>query len=152
MPSAVDKATWEWVSQNGELDELLRFLDAGNPRALDLDQIAWRMGDRASFDRVTAALGRRGVMAPVLWQYAVKHRDSARTSEFLGRNRAILDGVGVSFRSELLSVDPMERASYEHYLRAPRERASARLGGRREILGDRLLVGTAGSWRIVLRD
>ena len=60
VPSTVDKATWEWVSQNGELDELLRFLDAGNPRTLDLGQIAWRMGDRASFDRVTAALGRRG--------------------------------------------------------------------------------------------
>lgn len=137
VPSTVDKATWEWVSQNGDLDELLRFLDAGNPRALDLGQIAWRMGDRASFDRVTAALGRRGVLAPVLWQYAVKHRDSARTSEFLGRNRVILDRVGVSFRSDLLTVDAMERASYEHLAYEPLVNGRAHaFGGRRQILND----------------
>ena len=97
------------------------------------------MGDRASFDRVTAALGRRGVLAPVLWQYAVKHRDSARTSEFLGRNRVILDRVGVSFRSDLLTVDAMERASYEHLAYEPLVNGRAHaFGGRRQILNDQL--------------
>ena len=138
VPSTVDKATWEWVSQNGELDELLRFLDAGNPRTLDLGQIAWRMGDRASFDRVTAALGRRAILAPALWQYAEAPRQRADVG-FLGRNRAILDRVGVSFRSDLLTVDAMEQADYEHLAYEPLVNGRAHaFGGRRQILNDQL--------------
>lgn len=139
VPTTVDKATWEWVSQNGSLDELIGFLDAGNPRSLDLGQVAWRMGERASFDRVTAALERRGVMEPVLWQYGVKHQDSARTREYLGTNRAMLDRVGQSFRSELLTVDPMERATYEHLAYEPLVNGRTHVfGGRHTILNDQL--------------
>lgn len=112
--SSFDEESWDWISQNAELDRLLAYLAGANPLTLDLDLIAWRMRDRASFDAIRNVLVRRNVYDETLWQYALLHRAPEPTSEYLAMNERIVGLVGPAFESPLLQVEPRERAFYEH--------------------------------------
>lgn len=135
--SKEDTTTWDWVSQNGELGEVLEFLRAGNPLALDLTKIAWRMADIQAFRQVTKTLGDQNVYSPELWKYAVEHRDAGAAREFLSMGSVPSERVGFPFDSPLLTVDPKGRALYEHLAYEPLVNGRTyAFGGRREILND----------------
>jgi len=135
--SSVDTSSWEWVSQNAELPEVIEFLGKGNPRSLDLALIAWRMKERASFDAITATLAQRNVYSPVLWQYGVKHRDDRTAMEFLATNGTLISRVEAPFASPLFSLDAQDRGFYEHLAYEPLINGrSHQFGGQRRILND----------------
>lgn len=143
-----DTDSWEWISQNADLPSLLNYLGQSNPRTIDLSQIAWRMSDRASFDAIRVELSRRNVFHPTLWQYAVKHRASDATAEYLGMNGEMLSRVGESFTSPLLTVEPRKRASYEHLAYEPLVNGRTfAFGGERRILNNEFAAQYMGFLR-----
>lgn len=146
--SEVDRSTWDWISQNGSIEEVVAFLEAGNPLTLDLERIAWRMGDRGAFDAVTSTLAARQVSAPVLEQYAVKLEDVEGTRRFLSTNSRVLGLVEAPFSSPLYSVDAVDRGLYEHLAFEPLIRGrSHEAGSERRILNDEF----AAQYRSFLR-
>ena len=117
--TSADEDSWEWISQNAELERLLAYLEGANAWTLDLDQIAWRMRDRASFDAIRNVLARRNVYDATLWQYALLHRAPEPTSEYLAMNERVIGLVGPVFDSPLLEVVLRDRAMYEHLAYEP---------------------------------
>ncbi len=131
----VDQNTWEWVSQNAEVPQLLEYLANSNVRTLDLRSIAWRMSDAGVFRSVTDALALRGVYPDSLWKYAVKHRDHARTKRFLEGQESLVSRVSAPFSSPLLNVDARDRRFYEHLAYEPLVNGRAHVfAGDRRIL------------------
>ena len=135
--SEVDRSTWDWISQNGSIEEVVAFREAGNPLMVDLSRIAWRMGDQGAFEAITASLTARQVSAPVLDQYAIKLRDEAGTRRFLSTNGRILGLVQAPFQSPLYTVSALDRGLYEHLAFEPLVRGrSHEAGPERRILND----------------
>ena len=146
--SEVDRSTWDWISQNGSVEEVVAFLEAGNPLTVDLSRVAWRMGDQGSFDAITASLGARQVSAPVLEQYAIKLRDEAGTRRFLSTNGRVLGLVQAPFQSPLYTASALDRGLYEHLAFEPLVRGrSHEAGSERRILNDQF----AAQYRRFLR-
>ena len=134
-PAKVDKTSWQFVSQNGTDDEVLDFLNQKNILRLDLNKIAFRMKDKTFFERSIEKLRNRYVYNHNLWSYSVKHNDTKSMREFLTQSQRIVTYCGRYFRSELLTVDPIERNWYQHkeYWPLVNDRAH-QLGPQRKIL------------------
>ena len=62
---------------------MLSFLKTENVLRVNLDRIAWRMHDKAFFDKVIALLSARHIYNNTLWSYGVKHDDVATIRQFL---------------------------------------------------------------------
>ncbi len=132
--SKIDTTSWAWISQNGTAEEALAFLGAANLHRLDLDEIAWRMKDAATFKKVTALLEARHLYAGTLWSYGVLHNDPAAIREFL-RHHEFADRCGFWLASPLLALDPVERFDYQHLEYAPLVNPRAhQIGAKRTIL------------------
>ena len=137
-PSTVDESSWEFVSQQGTLEQVLAFLGRENLGRVGLSRLAWRMKERASYDAILGALEARLAYDAVLWSYAVHHGDRPRCVEFLRHHASLTRDVGGAFFSDWLTLDPVERRSYEHLEYDPLINARAHpLGGKRAILNDR---------------
>ncbi len=146
--SEVDRSTWDWISQNGSVEDVVAFLEAGNPLMVDLSRVAWRMADQGAFDAITASLGARQVSAPVLEQYAIKLRDEAGTRRFLSTNGRVLGLVQAPFQSPLYTASARDRGLYEHLAFEPLVRGrSHEAGSERRILNDQF----AAQYRRFLR-
>ncbi|HVY62499.1 MAG TPA: hypothetical protein VHF22_12640, partial [Planctomycetota bacterium] len=146
-PTVVDKGSWDYVSQNGSPDEVVQFLDANNLGRVELGRIAWRMRDRAFFERVTALLARRHVYDDTLWSYALLHDERGALREYLKHQDAIAQHVGPRIDSPIFTLDPVERHVYQHLEYSPLVNARAHpLGKRRTIVNPRL----AEQWRSLL--
>ncbi|MCY2932307.1 MAG: hypothetical protein NTV86_23000, partial [Planctomycetota bacterium] len=91
--SKVDMTSWDWVSQNGTTEQVMEFLKGANLGRVDLERIAWRMGDKAVFAAVTGLLAERHVFHNVLWSYALKHDAPAAAREFLKHQDRRATGV-----------------------------------------------------------
>ena len=76
-PTKIDKQSWDYISQFGSDDDVLAFLKTENMLRVNLDRIAWRMQDKAFFQKTIAILAARHVYNNTLWSYAVKHDDVA---------------------------------------------------------------------------
>ncbi|MGB2500164.1 MAG: hypothetical protein ACPIA2_10725 [Mariniblastus sp.] len=135
QPAEVDKTSWEFVSQNGTNDDVIDFLNRENILRLKLSDIAFRMKDKAFFERTIETLRARCAYDNVLWAYAVKHNDSGGIREFLSHANKLIGQCGVAFQSDLLTIDPVERNWYSHKEYSPLVNARAhQLGGTRKIL------------------
>ncbi len=135
QPAAVDKTSWEFVSQNGSEDEVIDYLNRNNILRLDLDKIAFRMKNKSFFQRAIETLRNRYAYNHTLWSYAVNHNLNNAIREFLTHASQISDNVGPYFQSELLTVDPVERNWYQHREYWPLVNARAhKLGPDRKIL------------------
>ena len=134
-PSRVDTTSWEHVSQLADSDAVLAFLGRANLGSLDLSRIAWRMADRATFERVLALLRGRHVYDATLWSYALRHQDAAAAREYLAHDDRLVRRCGPVLASPLLTIDPVERGLYEHLEYDPLVHARAhRFGDRRRLL------------------
>ncbi len=130
----VDTASWEYVSQNGTLDQVLEFIDANNLERLDLNLLAFRLRDRNAFDRLLAKLEERLTYHDTLWSYAVHHNAAERLRQYLPHTR-LADQCGLAFASPLLTVEPVARLAYQHKEYWPLVNARVyQLGRRRQIL------------------
>jgi hypothetical protein len=145
-PSAIDATSWRHLAQRGTLDQVVGFLATANLGRLDPSDVAWRMKDRAWFERVTAALAARGGYDDELWAYAIQHRDAARLREWLEHQDDFLRPAG-RLDAGPVAVDEAERGWHEHLEYAPLVNARAhRLGARARILND----GLAEQYRAAL--
>ena len=135
--SRIDKTSWPWLSQNGAPEEVLAFLDQANLHRLDLNEIAWRMKDRAWFKQATTLLDRRHVWHDTLWSYGVLHNDPETIRAFL-RHSPFADRCGLCLASPLLTLDPVERLAYQHLEYTPLVNPRAhQVGGKPKILNNR---------------
>jgi len=146
-PSEVDAGSWAWVSQHASDEDVLAMLERENVDRLDLSLCAWRLAERGFYDRAVALLERRRAWARDVWGYSVKHADLPRVRDLLANEPGLLDQAGLLFDGPLAVSDPLERRRFEHLEYAPLVNARAhRLGGKREILNDRLAL----QWRTFL--
>ena len=139
IPTSVDKQSWDYISQHGSNEDVLNFLATQNVLQINLDKMAFRLHDPAFFKQAIDLLTKRHVYQNTLWSYAAKHGDAAALRPFLLHADGFLNELGRSFDSQLVSVDPVERRSYQHLDYTPLVNARAhQLGKRRRILNDAL--------------
>ncbi len=135
--TAIDATSWRHLAQRGSLEQVLAFLAAANLGRVELRRVAWRMRDRAWFERVTAALAARSWFDAELWAYALRHRDPARLREWLAHQSDWLRGAGPIEGGP--GDDEEGRGWHEHLEYAPLVNARAhRLGARARILNEGL--------------
>ena len=138
-PSKIDRGSWDFVSQQGSDAEVLAFLREQNLLPIKLERIAFRLKDAKFFKQVIEVLDQRHAYNHTLWSYGVNHNDLATTRQFLKHADAFIAQCGSYLESPLLTIDPIERRTYEHLDYSPIVNARAhRLGGRRQILNDRM--------------
>jgi len=139
-PTRIDKTSWDYISQHGTEDQVVEFLNTNNVHRVNLDRIAWRMQDKAFFQKTLDLLSRRHVYAHTLWSYGLKHDDPAAIREFLQNCGDFLAACGAYLESPLVTIDPVVRKTYEHLEYSPLANARAhRLGKKREIVNERVL-------------
>ena len=135
--AAPDTTSWAFVSQRASTEEVVAYLATANLAAIDLVRIAWRLRDRAAYDRILGELERRRAYDETLWAYSILHRDAPRMRVWL---RALADRLlGAGPVLDMLGVDAEQLGSYEHLELAPLINARAhRLGHKLRILNDGL--------------
>ena len=136
--SRVDTTSWEYLSQFGTSDDVLKYLEQANLHRTDLDKIAFRVQDKAFFSTVTGLLAQRHAYSDTLWSYAVKHNSPAAAREYLQHADGFVSQCGAFIDSPLLTIDPVARRAYQHLDYRPLVNARAHpLGQRRQIVNDR---------------
>jgi hypothetical protein len=137
-PSKTDTESWEFVSQQGTDEQVLKYLRDQNLYRVDLGRIAFRMQDAKFFKAAIDILSQRHAYNHVLWSYAVKHNAPTAIAEFLLHADNFVNEAGLYLKSPLLVIDPVARRTYQHLEYKPLVNARAhRLGQRRQIVNDR---------------
>jgi hypothetical protein len=133
-PTNIDKSSWDYISQNGTSEEVLSYLGEANLGRVALSRIAWRMKDMPFFQRAIALLRKRHGYDDTLWSYGLRHDDRAATKEFLRHQDGFVSQVGPRIESPILSLDPVERRTFQHLEYAPLSNARAHALGRRRTI------------------
>jgi hypothetical protein len=136
--SRIDKASWEYLSQFGTSEDVLKYLEQANLHRTNLDKIAFRVQDKAFFGTVTGLLAQRHAYSDTLWSYSLKHNAPAVAREYLQHADGFVGQCGAFIDSPLLTIDPVARRAYQHLDYRPLVNARAhQLGLRRQIVNDR---------------
>jgi len=137
-----DKASWDYVSQYGTDAEVFAFIGANNIESLNLERIAWRCRKDADFfKKLTGLMQQRHVWNDAIYSYAVVHNDTAALREWLKHRDDFLGGCGPFLASKLITIDPIERRSYEHLEYSPLvNQRTHRLGSERRIANPDVLA------------
>ena len=144
-PTQADKASWEYVSQNAESNEVISFLEQNNVLTLNLDLMAWRLSDGDFAKKALDLLRKRHVWHPTTWSYALQHDISPAVTDYLMHSDAFLAQCGAWLDTPVVKIDPVARWTYQHLEYSPLVNARAhQLGARRTILNDKL-AGQFGS-------
>jgi hypothetical protein len=139
-----DPTSWSHVSQRGSLPEVVAFLAEANLANLPLEQVAWRLRERAVYDAILTVLEQRHVFDPVLWGYALLHADLPRIRAWARTLGDQLHGAGPVLEMPIVELDGEQLATYEHLEYAPLTNARAhRLGAKHRILNE----GLAGQYQ-----
>ncbi len=134
----IDRESWPYVSQSGTNDDVLQYLRTQNLQAIQLDRIAFRMGDRDFFRQAIEILTQRHAYDHTLWSYAIKHNEPQAIEEYLRHADDFVQQCGRLLNSPLLVINPVERKMYEHMEYHPLVNPRAhQIGARRQILNDR---------------
>ncbi|MBF0502442.1 MAG: hypothetical protein HQM09_20055 [Candidatus Riflebacteria bacterium] len=134
----IDKTSWAYISQYGTENQVLDFLKENNIDRLDLNLIAFRMREAGFFRKAINLLSDRFVYNDTLWSYGLYHNDLAPAREFM-KHSAYAQMCGLVIESPLLTLNPVERFTYQHreYLPLVNPRAH-QLGKQRKILNKQL--------------
>lgn len=133
----IDKDSWEYVSQNAAPEDVIEFLKTHNIHRLDLEKIAFRMKDKAFFEKTVEVLSNRNVYHHTLWSYSIYHDVPENITEYLAHS-GYAGNCGLYIDSALLSIDPVSRHFYQHLEYKPLVNARThQLGQRQKILNDR---------------
>jgi len=136
--SKIDRESWDYVSQHGSDDDVLKYLRQNNLHRTKLDRIAFRMKDKGYFGKVIQLLARRHAYDQTLWSYGIKHNEPAAVNQYLQHANGFANKCGTYIDSPLLTIDPVVRKAYQHLDYRPLVNARAHaLGKRRQILNDR---------------
>ena len=132
-PTKVDKTTWTWISQNGSNDDVIEYLQANNLHRLNLQLMAWRMKDLDFTKRILALLHNRNHYHDISYSFALKHNIRSQAAEYV-KFSPYSNRCGVFVSSPLLTIDPIERFSYQHREYSPLVNARTyQLGAKRKI-------------------
>ena len=116
----VDKASWDYVSQNSTEAEVFAFLDQNNLHNIDLSRVAWRCRDDAKFyHRLIALMRKHHLLSGIIYSYAFLHNDLLTLRAGLMMHESFADECGPYFASKLLSIEPIELRIYEHLEYSP---------------------------------
>ena len=136
--SKIDRESWDYVSQHGTDDDVVKYLQQNNLHRTKLDRIAFRMKDKAYFNKVTRLLALRHAYDQTLWSYGIQHNEPAAVRQYLQHAGGFVGECGAYIDSPLLTIDPVARRAYQHLDYRPLVNARAHaLGQRRQILNDR---------------
>jgi hypothetical protein len=134
-PTKIDTESWDYVSQEGTTEQLLALLNRENIQTLDLEKIAFRMRDQATFESVIRLLRERHIYQNTLWSYGLFHNAPAVAREYLLHAESIVVACAGPIRSPLLVIDPIARRQYQHLEYKPLVNARTHaLGKRRQIV------------------
>jgi hypothetical protein len=134
-----NQESWEYVSQNGTVEQMLAWLDKANLTKTDLELIAFRMKEKEVFEQVLDRLTKNQTYHRTLWSYAVNHRNSARLGEFLEHETSFVDTCRPALNCKLLTLRPETRRWYEHVEFWPLINSRAhQVGSQRRILNNQL--------------
>ncbi|MFN7563608.1 MAG: hypothetical protein ACK5TH_17640, partial [Prosthecobacter sp.] len=111
----VDKASWDYVSQNGTEAEVFAFLEQNNLEALDFERVAWRCKQGDFYKKLVGFMNQHHIGDEAVFSYAFLHNDAAMLGQLLKDD----DGYGPYFASKLLTLEPIELRSYEHLEYSP---------------------------------
>jgi hypothetical protein len=137
-PTRQDTESWEFVSQNASNDNVVKYIDTNNLNRVNLNDIAYRMRDKAFFTSAISQLKARHAYNNTLWSYGILHNDVATIREYLKHNDGFVRQSGGVINCELVTFDPVERKAYEHLEYKPLVNARAhQLGGTQKILNTR---------------
>ena len=137
--SKLDKESWDYVSQFGTEDEVFAYLQVNNLHRTDLDRIAFRMKDKAFFQKVIVLLAQRHAYNHTLFSYGLLHNEPGVAREFLEHSDGFVSQCGQWLESTLLTINPIERRSFEFMEYSPLVNARAhQLGKRRQIVNERV--------------
>jgi hypothetical protein len=110
----IDKTSWVYLSQQGEPEEVIKYLRESNLLRLDLDKIAWRMRDHDFFKNILNLLRERFVFNDILWSYGLYHNDRQAIREYLQHSDNFLNQCGEAIDASLIIIDPIVRKTYQH--------------------------------------
>lgn len=113
----VDKASWDYVSQNGTEAEVFAFLEQNNLEALDFERVAWRCKQGDFYRKLIAFMNQHHVRNDAVFSYAFLHNDAAMLGQLLKKEERL--HLGPYFASKLLTIEPIELRSYEHLEYSP---------------------------------
>ncbi|WP_372366245.1 hypothetical protein [Candidatus Uabimicrobium sp. HlEnr_7] len=111
--STRDTSSWDYISQNGSADEVIAYLKNQNLYRVNLNLIAFRMRDKTFFGRTITVLQQRRIYNATLWSYSFFHQNESIMKEFLP-NSAYAQRCGKHISSQLLTVEPIVRNTYQH--------------------------------------
>jgi hypothetical protein len=116
----LDKASWDYLSQEGTDEEVLDFLGQNNIQRVDLDKVAWRCRRNVDFYRkLTSVLKVRHAWQDTIASYSLVHNDAATLREWLKHHSEFLDLCGAHLVSNLVTIDRTERHTFEHLEYSP---------------------------------
>jgi len=148
-PTNIDTGSWDYISQNGTLEDVLTYLNGHNIDKINLDRIAWRMHDKNAYHAILNRLMPRHVYSQTLWSYSLLHNDPQSAREFLQHASNIVYECGGWLNSQLLVINLTERRTLEHFEYKPLVNARTHaLGARRQIVNNRF----AAQYHKILHD
>ena len=134
--SRVDTHSWQYISQYGTTQEVLKFLETHNLKRIELTKIAFRMKDASFFKSVLKVLSKHKIYQTTLWSYGIYHHIPDRIKEFL-EHSDLVSRCGLVLNSPLLNIDPQKRNTYQHKEYKPLVNARIHQPLGRKILNDR---------------
>ncbi|MBF0224487.1 MAG: hypothetical protein HQK76_03440 [Desulfobacterales bacterium] len=136
--SKIDKTSWDYVSQNGSDEDVIEYLNQNNINRLNLERIAFRLKNKAFFDKITEVLKKRHVYHNTVWSYSIYHNNTKEIREYLQNCDSFVNSCGAYIDCKILTIDPIIRKSYQHLEYEPLVNARAhKLGKKLEIQNDK---------------
>ena len=116
----IDRQSWAWVANNGTTRDVINYLEQNNiPRIQSqLPEIAWCMRDHKVFKQIISLLKERHIYDNTLWSFGLYHKDPDTLRVWL-EHSGFAAKCGLYLDSPLLSLNPVERLTYQHLEYSP---------------------------------
>ncbi len=135
--SKVDTESWEYIAMEGSDAAVLAYIDRNNLARIPLDRVAFRYRIKAFYEALIGRLRARQLYDDTLWSYGIYHGDVKAIADYLAHS-PLADRAGLYLESPLLTINPVERFTYEHLEYAPLVNPRAhRVGAQYTILNNR---------------
>jgi len=99
----------------GSDEQVLNFLRETTLANVKPKELLQRLVKPEFFDAVVQIYSDKQVFKAGVWEFAFLHRNEKRMAEWFQHNGSLCAELGPNFESELLSIDPIENQTFEHY-------------------------------------
>jgi len=136
-----DTESWSYISQHGTSQDVTKYLNDHNINRLDLSKIAFRMRDKTFFNEVIKLLDLRKIYNKTLWSYGLYNNEIDVIREYLQHSNSFTSKCGTYINTNLLTLEPVKRQTYQHKEFLPLVNARVwQLGKKRKILNSGFYV------------